>query len=120
VIRESVESAERTQQAIRDSAVQFTQETLGALEERVDETFQGVLGSLAEEASSELVQQELEAMSQSVRDKVETVMERVSEFTSSLRQIEDEFEHVEVGRDTPKEELNTILARYPATNEVKG
>lgn len=120
VIRESVESAERTQQAIRDSAVQYTQETLLAQEEKVEETFQGVLGSLAEEASSELVQQELAAMSQSVRDTVETVGERVSEFTSSLTQIEDQFKHVEIGRDTPKEEVNTILASYPTTNEVKG
>jgi hypothetical protein len=120
VIRESVESAERTQQAIRDNAVQFTQETLMAQEEKVDETFQGVLGSLAEEASSELVQQELEAMSRAVTEAVENVVERASEFTSSLAQIQKDYEHVEIGRDTPKEELNEILARYPTTNDVKG
>jgi hypothetical protein len=120
VIRESVESAERTQQAIRDNAVQFTQETLGAMEEKVDETFQAVLGSLAEEASSEVVQQELEAMSKVVTETVESVMERASAFTSSLSQIQEEYEHVEIGRDTPKEELNALLARYPKTNDVKG
>ena len=120
VIRESVESAERTQQAIRDSAVQFTQETLIAQEEKVDETFQGVLGSLAEEASSDLVRQELEAMGQAVREKVDNVTERVSAFTSSLAQIREDSKHVEIGKETPKEELNEILARYPTTNEVKG
>jgi hypothetical protein len=120
VIRESVESAERTQQAIRDSAVEYTQETLGALEEKVEETFQGVLGSLAEEASSELVRKELEAMSQAVTEKVENVVERASAFTSSLAQIREDSQHVEIGKETPKEELNAILARYPTTNEVKG
>lgn len=120
VIRESVESAERTQQALRDSAVEYTHETLGTLEAKVDETFKGVLGSLAEEASSEIVQQELEAMRQVISEKVEEVAERVSTFTSSLAQVGDEFKHVDVGRDTPKEELNAIFARYPTTNEVKG
>ena len=120
VIRESVESAERTQQAIRDSTVEYTQETLGDMEERVDETFQGVLGSLAEEASSELVQKELESMSRAVTETMENVAERASAFTSSLAQIQEEYKHVEVGKDTPKEELNALLARYPITNEVKG
>ena len=119
-IRESVESAKRTKQAIQDNAVQFTQETLGAMEEKVDETFQAVLGSLAEEASSELVQQELEAMGRAVTETVENVMERASAFTSSLAQIEEEYKHVEIGRDTPKDELNALLARYPTTNDVNG
>ena len=120
VIRESVESAERTQQAIRENAVQFTQETMGALEEKVDETFQAVLGSLAEEASSEIVRGELEAMSKAVTETMGNIVERASAFTTSLTQIQEEFEHVEIGRDTPKEQLNEILARYPTTNDVKG
>jgi hypothetical protein len=120
VIRESVESAERTKQAMQESLFHFTQETLGEMEQKVDETFQAVLGSLAEEASSELVQQELEAMSRVVTETVENVVERASAFTSSLAQIQEEYEHVEIGRDTPKEELNAILARYPKTDDVKG
>jgi len=47
-------------------------------------------------------------------------VERASAFTTSLTQIQEEFEHVEIGRDTPKEQLNEILARYPTTNDVKG
>jgi hypothetical protein len=120
VIKESVESAARTKQAIEDSLVHFTQETLGEVEEKVDETFQAVLGSLAEEASSELVQQELEAMSKAVSETVENVRERASAFVSSLSEIKEDFAHVEIGRDTTTEELNTILARYPKTNDVKG
>ena len=59
-------------------------------------------------------------MSQAVREKVDNVTERASVFTSSLAQIREESKHVEIGKETPKEELNEILARYPTTNEVKG
>ena len=120
VIRESVESADRTKQAMQDNLVNFTQETLGEVEQKVDETFQAVLGSLAEEASSEIVQQELEAMGQAVMETVETIRERASAFTSSLAQIREDFEYVEIGKDMPKEELNAILSRYPKTNDVNG
>jgi len=120
VIKESVESAERTKQAMQENLLHFTQETLGEVEQKVDETFQAVLGSLAEEASSEVVQQELEAMSKAVVETAENMMERASAFTSSLAEIAEEFAHVDLGRDTTKEELNTILARYPKTNDVKG
>jgi hypothetical protein len=52
---------------------------------------------------------------------VEGIKERGSRLTSSLAQIAQEFAHVDIGRDTSKEELNAILARYPKTSdEVKG
>ena len=51
---------------------------------------------------------------------VENVLDRASAFKSSLVQIAEEFAHVEIGRDTTKEELNAILVRYPRTNDVKG
>jgi len=119
-IRESVESAERTKQAMEENLLHFTQETLGEVEQKVDETFRAVLGSLAEEAASELVQQELEEMGRAVTETVENVMERASAFTASLTQVKEEFDYVEIGKETPKEELNAILARYPKTNDVKG
>ncbi|HSK86883.1 MAG TPA: SLATT domain-containing protein, partial [Anaerolineales bacterium] len=55
VIKESVESAKRTKQAMRDDLVDFTKETLQKEEEKIGETFKATLGSLAEEASSEIV-----------------------------------------------------------------
>lgn len=127
VIKESVETAERSQQALRDNLLGFAEETLQEAEQKVDETFKAVLGSLAEEASSEIVQQELEAMSKAVVETAENVhrtaslvMERASSFKTSLEQIAEEFADIEIGKDTPKEELNAILARYPKTNDVKG
>lgn len=120
VIQESVESAARTKQAMRDSLVEYTRDSLLETEENLDEAFTTGLGSLAEEASSDIVQQELEAMSQAVVETVENVKERASTFTASLAQIAEEYAHVDIGRDTPPEELNAILARYPKTNDVKG
>lgn len=120
VIKESVESAERSKAMMRDTLVEATQETLRDAEDRVEEVFREAVGSLAEEASSELVQKELEAMSQAIKDAAEDVMDRVSGLKSSLAQIAQEYAHVDIGRDTSKEELNKILSLYPKTPEVKG
>lgn len=120
VIKEQVESAERTQQAMRENLFSSAEEGLRASEQKAEETYQAALGSLAEEASSEIVQKELEAMSKAVVETAENAMERASAFKSSLEQIAEEFAHIEIGRDTSKEDLNAILARYPKTNDVKG
>ncbi len=120
VLQESVESAERTKQAMRDELLGAAKEGLQSAEQKTEETFKAVLSSLAEEASSEIVQKELEAMSQAVVETVGNVMERASGFQSSLAQIAQEYAHIDIGRDTTKEELNAILARYPKTNPVKG
>jgi len=120
VLKESVESTERTKQAMSDSIVEYTRETLADAEEIVDETFKAALGSLAEEASSELVQQELEAMSKAAVEMVENVVEKASSFTTSLADIAKEYAHADIGRDTSKEELNAILSRFPKTEHVKG
>lgn len=120
VVKESVESAERTKQAMRDSIVEHTKETLQEGEKKIEETVKAALGSLAEEASSELVQKELEAMSKAAVEMVENIKERASSLTSSLADIAKEFAHIDIGRDTSKEELNAILSRFPKTNDVKG
>lgn len=120
VIKESIESAERSKAMMRDTLVEATQETLRDAEDRVEEVFTEAVGSLAEEASSELVQKELEAMSQAIKDAAEDVMDRVSGLKSSLAQIAQEYAHVDIGRDTSKEELNQILSLYPKTTDVKG
>ena len=120
VIKESMETAERTKEVMREGLVQATSQILEEAGQKIEETFSTVMGSLAEEASSELVQQELEAMSKAVTDATENIVARASSFTSSLAQIAEEFAHIEVGKDTPKEDLNKILASLPKTGEVKG
>jgi hypothetical protein len=119
-IKESVETAQRTKDMMRETVMEATEKALDKAEKQVDETFKTIIGSLAEEASSELVQKELDAMSKAVTETAENLFERTSAFKSSLAQIAQEFAHIEVNRDTSKEDLNKILSRYPKTNDVKG
>jgi hypothetical protein len=120
VIKESVESAERSKEMMRETLVEAAHEAIHDAEEKMEEIFRAAVGSLAEEASSELVQKELEAMRQAVAEAAENAMDRVSGLKSSLAQIADRFAHVDIGRDTNKEELNKILSMYPKTTDVKG
>lgn len=120
VIKESVESAERSKEMMRETLVEAAHEAIHDAEEKMEEIFKAAVGSLAEEASSELVQKELEAMRQAVAEAAENAMDRVSGLKSSLAQIADRFAHVDIGRDTSKEELNKILSMYPKTTDVKG
>jgi hypothetical protein len=120
VIKESIESAERTKEVMREGLAEVTTQIVHEAEQRIEETFNAVVGSLAAEASSELVQRELEAMSSAFIDAAKKTMGQASTITFSLAQITQELGGVEVGRDTSKEELNAILARYPKTGEPKG
>ncbi|MCI0550343.1 MAG: SLATT domain-containing protein [Anaerolineae bacterium] len=120
VIKESVESDARMKQEMRDSVAELTHGAIVDAEETMDETFKAALGSLAEEASSEIVQKELEAMRQAAVEMAGNVMEKVSSLTSSIADIAKEYAHVDIGRDTTKEELNEILSRFPKTEDVKG
>lgn len=124
VIKESVETAERAKEGVQEKLSRAATQILEATEQQIEETVNAVVGSLAAEASSDLVQKELEAMSQAVSstfsDIVEDARERSSTFTSSLADIAREFSGLDVGRNTSKEELNAILARYPKTGEPKG
>jgi hypothetical protein len=120
IIKESANSAQRAKEKVHGNIIETTEKALAFAEQSVDETSKEVLGTLAQEASSEIVQQELAAMGEAITEKVENVMERVSSFVSSIQDIREEFKHVEVDKDTTPEEINTILARYPTTNDVKG
>jgi hypothetical protein len=113
VLKKAVETDEALKKHMRDSIVSYTSQSMDEARETLEEHFDQVLGSLAEEASSELVQQELAAIGQAISA-------RVAKLSDSLQQIADEFDGVEIGRDTPKEVLNDLLSRYPKTEEVKG
>jgi hypothetical protein len=120
IIKESVDSTQRAKEKVQGNIIETTKEVLADAERAIDETSQAVLGSLAEEASSEIVQKELEAMAEAITETAENVIQRASTFTASLAQIAQDFAHVEIGKDTSKEELNTILASLPKTNDIKG
>lgn len=113
VLKKAVETDAAFKQKIHDSIVTSTTQGMEEASETLGEHVDQALGSLAEEASSELVQQELAAIGQAVST-------RVTNLSDSLKQVADQFAGVEIGRDTPKEVLNDLLSRYPTTKEVKG
>jgi hypothetical protein len=119
VIKESVESNERFQKAIEDAVVDQTQKSLAATEETLTDTFTSALGTLAEEASSELVQAELASMQAAIRNGAKNIAERMG-LSSSLQAIQTEFNGVEINGNTPVSVLNELMSRLPKTTDAKG
>jgi hypothetical protein len=113
VLKKAVETDEAFKEHMRDSVVSYTSQSMDEARITLEEHFDQVLGSLAEEASSELVQQELAAIGQAINS-------RLTGLSDSLKKIAEEFDGIEIGRDTSKEVLNDLLSRYPTTEEVKG
>ena len=113
VLKKAVESDKAFKENMRDSIVNYASKNMDEARETLEEHFDEALGTLAEEASSELVQQELAAIGQAISA-------RVNKLSDSLKQIADEYADIDIGRDTPKEVLNDLLSRYPKTDEIKG
>ena len=120
VIKESADSAERAKEKMHENIIETYEGFLAETEQKLDQTSKTVLSNLAEEASSEIVQKELEAMGEAVAEGIEVMKARASSFVASIAQVREEFKNVEVTKDTTMEDLNTILDRYPKTDEVKG
>jgi hypothetical protein len=119
-IRKAREADARFKRARRDTLVGAAAEAMDDAGKAMAETFDAAVGSLAEEASSEIVQQELAAMGQAVTQAAEALVARGSRFRHSLDEIAAEFANVKVGKETPTKVLNEMIARFPPTGEVKG
>ncbi|MFN8382791.1 MAG: SLATT domain-containing protein [Anaerolineales bacterium] len=113
VIKEARESDRRLKQSIEDVMVDFTHDKLVKSEEVLTEEVENALNELSKEASSDLVQAELAAMQKGL-------MERFGGLKSTLAAIAEEFAGVEIGSNTPPAVLNSLLTRYPKTQEPKG
>jgi hypothetical protein len=113
VLKKAVETDQAFKQHMRDSVVSYASKSMDEARETLEEHFDQTLGTLAEEASSELVQQELAAIGQAITA-------QLASLSDSLKEIADEFNGIEIGRDTPKDIVNDLLSRYPPTEEVKG
>ena len=120
VLRKSIESDKRFKKELRDSIVSHTEKTLRETEETLVKTFDEALGSIAEEASSELVQQELAAMVAAAGQVVENMLSRFSKMRSTMDDIAKDYEGVEFNAETPASELHAMMQRFPRTGEVKG
>jgi hypothetical protein len=119
VIKEQRDSDRRFKLGMEDAIVDYTRDTMLETEEKLTETFKSALGSLAEEASSELVQAELAAMQNAIQDIVENIKEHMG-MSSTLKAIEEEFDGIEIGSNTPMSVLNDLMSRYPKTADAKG
>ncbi|MFN8411463.1 MAG: SLATT domain-containing protein [Anaerolineales bacterium] len=112
-IQEARDSDKRLKKSMEDSIVEFTHEKLTESEKVLEENFDKALNSLAEEASSELVQAELAAMQQMIQESFTSVKDK-------LQEIAEEFAGVEISRDTPPSVLNNLLSKYPKSSDAKG
>jgi hypothetical protein len=119
VIKEQRDSDLSFKQGLTDSMVNFTQDSLAAADETLTETFKSALGTLSEEASSELVQAELASMQAAIRDAAKNVAESIG-LSSSLKAIMEEFDGVEISGNTPVSVLNDLMSRLPKTTAAKG
>ena len=120
VIKEQRESDRRFRGAIADAVVDHTRESMLDSEQTLTEAYKETLGTLAEEASSDLVQAELAAMQEAMQEAVENIAERIGGLSSSLKAIEEEFAGVEIGSNTPMSVLNDLMSRLPKTTDAKG
>jgi len=119
VIKEQRDSDHRFKQGIADSVVDHTQSTLFDSEETLTDTYETAVRTLAEEASSDIVQAELAAMRDGAEDMIENVSEHLG-ISSELQAIQEEFADVEIGPNTPMSVVNEVMSRYPKTIDVKG
>jgi hypothetical protein len=117
VIKEARESDRRLKRSMEDAVVDMTTDKMHEAEATLSETFEEALATLAEEASSEIVQAELAAMKDAIEEFTENLRLGLS---TSLQEIAEDFKDVEVSTNTPREVLNNLLSRYPKTSEVKG
>ncbi len=120
VLKKSVESDALFKKKLRDSLVSHTDKTLREAEDTLVEAFDVALGSIAEEASSDLVQQELTAMAGAVSEVVENTINRASKLRSAIDEIASDYKDVEFNAETPAAELHEMMQRFPKTGEVKG
>jgi len=120
VLKKSVESDALFKKKLRDSLVSHTDKTLREAEDTLVEAFDAALGSIAEEASSDLVQQELAAMAEAASEVVENVISRASKLRSAMDEIAADYKDVEFNAETPASELHVMIQRFPKTDKVKG
>jgi len=120
VIREAKETDARFKAGLRDQMVSYTSEQLQTTEQMIAEKFETTLGTLAEEAGSEKVQQEMEAIHEAVSEAASAFGIGVSQLAEHLKSVSAEFTHIEFTKETPKEILNAKLSKYPLSGELKG
>ena len=119
VIQEQKEADSRFRKNIEDTVVDETTDALESATDKMTETFKEAFGSLAEEASSDIVQAELEAMKEAIQNLSLQLAQKLG-LSNSLQSIAEDFKEVPISGETPRGVLNDLLSRYPKSSEVKG
>ena len=119
VIEEQREADARFRKSLTDSITGQTEEALEKVTDDLSDQFEEILGTLAEEASSDVVQAELASMREALQDFAAKMVQRF-DLSNSLQKIADDYKEVTVTGETPRGVLNNLLASYPKTNDVKG
>lgn len=119
VIEKQREADAHFRQSLTDSIVTQTAEVTEEVTEDLSERFDDILGELAKEASSDVVQAELAAMREALQDFGEQIAQRFG-LSNSLDEIKEDYKEVDISSNTPRDVLNELLSRYPKTEEVKG
>jgi hypothetical protein len=119
VIQEQRESDSRFKKAMADAIVTHTSDSMEEADEALSAEINEVLGSLAQEASSDVVQAELAAMRDAIQETLENVAKRLS-LSNAIEAIKAEFDGVEISGNTPPSVLNNLMSRCPKTTDVKG
>lgn len=117
VIQQQNETDRQMRKQREDAIVNQTSETMEKVSGDLGEQFEEIVGTLAEEASSDIVQAELAAMKEKIEEFTENLRLGLS---TSLSEIAEDYKGVDVGVNTPRDVLNGLLSRYPKTGEVKG
>jgi hypothetical protein len=120
IVQKLDKAAQQTKLAMQEHVDQVTDRVLEESGQRVEQTFQTTLTTLADDFMSEVVQKELDSMSRAAIEAGGKLIKRASPFSSTLEHLAREYSDVEIGRDTSKEEINRILASYPKTGDIKG
>ncbi|MGE5378784.1 MAG: SLATT domain-containing protein [Bacteroidota bacterium] len=123
LVNEGIDKLVATNQAtiktMQEATIQVVNDAADSGGEMVSDSYQATLDSLKEDGS-ELLQKQLDSASQAVAQAADNLVARMPTLSSVVGQIAQDYSHVDVGRDTSKEQLNEILARYPKTGELKG
>jgi hypothetical protein len=120
IIQKAVDEDQRIKDGMKKAMLDGMDETLQEGGDATVDIFKKTYGSLAEEASSPLVQAELAAMQQAAAETMENVAQGVSSLSASLQSISAEFAGVKIDGDTPVNVLNDLISRYPVNTEPKG
>jgi len=120
VLKRAVESDKRLKKQMHESILSYTDETLDKAEDALTESFDEALDTVAKEASSELVQQELAAMADATSETVTSLLRRASKLRSAIDDVKTEFGQIDFNADTPASELHAMMERFPKTGELKG